>query len=361
MTPTPSAPRRNHHPHRAAACGGHVVDVDPRATVAAAAACESSSWRSAPAASALAHRSTTLTPASLSSSASSSSSSSSSSYTCSPTTTLRSRYRTRRPPPPPSSPPSLTTLAAAALVVFVLAVMAAVSVQAAKNKVNIAGGSDVSASSTCTAALQCPFAGAHGYCDGTNCSPSKVVDVEIDPHGHTMWLSLPKACGDKPDALSEFILVNWTKAQEGAVPISSVAIHFGPVKPLNTKVILFNGDGDTYGIEATNPPTPSTDGEEYVLDEPLPATHVKFEFTGLNKGNESLCYVVVDEIKAFTVFETRRFTSLSPGFLFILVLTVAVLGGLGVVLFMRQRQLAERMGVKIVGTDGYALKQVNSK
>ncbi|KAJ1567253.1 hypothetical protein HK405_006597 [Cladochytrium tenue] len=91
------------------------------------------------------------------------------------------------------------------------------------------------------------------------------------------------------------------------------------------------------------------------------ASFVRFTFTGLHALNGTNCYVDVDEIKAFTNVESGRFSSVPPVFVFLGVLVIAVLVGVGAVLFMRQRQLAERMGVRIVGTDGYTLKSINSK
>ncbi|KAJ1565633.1 hypothetical protein HK405_011925, partial [Cladochytrium tenue] len=121
----------------------------------------------------------------------------------------------------------LRAAAALAAACLVFSLQGPAPALAAQTHVNIAGGSDVIASSTCTLTDGCALAEPGEYCHDDGCVAGKVVDVDIDPNGHTMWVSNLVACGAEPSELQEYLLVNWTRAQEGSIPISSVAIHMG--------------------------------------------------------------------------------------------------------------------------------------
>ncbi|KAI8614211.1 hypothetical protein BC830DRAFT_1128487 [Chytriomyces sp. MP71] len=223
--------------------------------------------------------------------------------------------------------------------------------------VNIAGGAATAASSTWN----------QGPCANETCISERVVDVKFDPSGSTRWASLPqKPC---PAKQSEWIDVDWSQVQtasEGSLPISQVALNYYQgnkpgFKAPASNLFLFVHHNDTTTIPVDVQPLTDADDEDlfyyYSLMPPVKAAKLRFRFTDLVEDPEFGCFVSVDEIKVFTSLSSEsapasEVNGLSIGLIVVLVLFVAVGIPAGVFLYLRQRQLARRMGTKILGTDG---------
>ncbi|KAJ3170948.1 hypothetical protein HK101_011272 [Irineochytrium annulatum] len=236
----------------------------------------------------------------------------------------------------------------------------------ADKQINVAGGSNVIASSTADFDL----------C-AAGCEPFHVVDVDMDPDGETHWVSKPKngSCAD-----NEYITVNWMKSQNGPVPISAISIRYGVNPPAKTRVYVYGTS--EYATEITSdadlePPVADADGFiTYELSEPVQAGKVKFVFSDLHRstkdvyGDEGwlkknngsfvvrgLCFVDVDEIKAFAkIGVITRISALSPAAAGTVVIAIIFFVAGGVLLYLRQRELAIQMGVRIPATDGASEK-----
>ncbi|KAJ3031902.1 UNVERIFIED_CONTAM: hypothetical protein HDU68_010861 [Siphonaria sp. JEL0065] len=223
--------------------------------------------------------------------------------------------------------------------------------------VNIAGGSATQASSTWNA----------GPCANSTCASEKVTDVKFDPTGATRWSSLPlKPC---PNKQREWLDVDWSGVQHashGSLPISQIALNYyngnlpGFQAPA-TNLFVYEKSNDTTPIPINVVPTTDANDDDlfyyYTLIPPIKAAKLRFQFSSLVTDPEFGCYVSVDEVKVFTSLSSESapasdVNGLSIGLIAVLVLFVAVGVPAGVFLYLRQRQLARRMGVKIPGTDG---------
>ncbi|KAJ3074118.1 hypothetical protein HDU98_012056 [Podochytrium sp. JEL0797] len=224
--------------------------------------------------------------------------------------------------------------------------------------VNIAGGSDTAASSTWNA----------GPCANSTCTPEHVVDVKFDPSGATRWSSVPQ--NPCPAGHKEWLDVDWAAVQHssgGSLPISQIALNYfngndPGFKPPATNLFLFKTSNDTVGTPVTVVPIANTDeGDDmffyYSMNPPQKAAKLRFQFSNLVSDPALGCYVSVDEVKVFTSLSsesapTSDVNTLSIWLIAVLVLFVAVGIPAGVFLYLRQKQLAKRMGTRILGTDG---------
>ncbi|KAI9335080.1 hypothetical protein BDR26DRAFT_866163 [Obelidium mucronatum] len=223
--------------------------------------------------------------------------------------------------------------------------------------VNIAGGSATAASSTWN----------EGPCANHTCDPEKVTDVKFDPTGATRWSSIPiKPC---PAKQREWLDVDWSGVQHsshGSLPISQIALnyfngHLPGFQAPATNLFVYEKANDTTPIPVNVIPTTDLDDDDmffyYTLVPPIKAAKLRFQFSNLVTDENYGCFVSVDEVKVFTSLSSEsapssEVNSLSIGLIAVLVLFIAVGIPAGVFLYLRQRQLARRMGTKILGTDG---------
>jgi hypothetical protein len=154
---------------------------------------------------------------------------------------------------------------------------------------------------------------------------------------------------------------------------------------------LYEDVDSSQGINVEVQPVKDNEGfMRFIFPAPINAAKLTLTFTNLIAEHGS-CYVSVDEVKAFTgkiiTFflwsNLHLYTSLKkskpveitmndiaitgsyiiaaipPWAIALIVFTVLVLIGGGVLLFLRQRELAHRMGVRVPLTDGAEMKSIS--
>ncbi|KAJ3294145.1 hypothetical protein HDU79_011405 [Rhizoclosmatium sp. JEL0117] len=175
-----------------------------------------------------------------------------------------------------------------------------------------------------------------------------------------------KSC---PAGYTEWLEVDWSQRQHssnGSLPISRIGIEYydgslSGFKPPTANLFLYEKASDANAMPISVTPMLIKGDDQkvyyYSMVPPRRAAKIRFQFTDLVSDSKNECYVAVQEVKVFTSLSsesapTGDMNSLSISLIVILCILLAIGIPAGAFLYLRQRQLAKRLGFKIIGTDG---------